>query len=109
MTTPTDVVPSCRGINQDHPDSSVPLVSRRGCTYWLSITFKSFYVHGILPVRVGHIRAGVLPITPTGNIVQAFVEFPAVEVACRHDTISARCIDQVVELYSALFPGGVLP
>ena len=103
------VVPSCRGINQDHPDSSVSLVSTRGHARQMRITCKSFYEYSVLPPRSGHVLLGVLPVSPAANVVEAFVEFPVVEVTRRHDTISARCVNQVFELYSARFPRSLLP
>ena len=104
-----DVDPSCRGINQAHPDSSVLPVSMRGFVRYVSITFQRFYPHGILPVRVSHILVSVLPISPASDVVEASIKFPVFEVTHRHNAISARGIDQILELYPTLFPGGPLP
>ena len=94
-----DVDPSCSGINQTHPDSSEPSVSKVEYTYrGLSITFQSFYPDRVIPLRVWHIPASFLPISPASDIVEAFVKFPVLEVPRRHNTISTRGIDQVVEL-----------
>ena len=81
----------------------------RGYAHHLSLTFQRFYPYCILPRGAWHIPVSVLPISPASDIIEAFVKFPVFEVTRRHNAIPARGVDQILELYPSLFPGGPLP
>jgi hypothetical protein len=101
MTTPTEVIPPRKGMNQFQPDSSVESSHKNmikiGGGAEQEYTSKSLEPRCILPICAFPVRASTSPISPARNIPETGINLPMLQVFLGHNTLSASGVDEVFE------------
>lgn len=101
MTTPTEVVPSCKGMAQTQPvRSGERTLSKAAFDTRVDggLTTESLEVGGVAPVSSLIIDLRLLPVAVRGGIAETFTDDTILEVLGGDQTLTTGSIDEVVEL-----------